>query len=85
MQVCKISQLCYTEPIDGLPDPRGSLFSARPLDVIAEANKEVQKAACGVSPPDCPECNNLGTRLEFYLYATRIKQQQNLTGEYFCR
>ena len=35
--------LCYMKPVGGLPDPRGSLSSSIPTQVIAEANKEVQK------------------------------------------
>ncbi len=36
--------LRYLRPVDGLPDPRGSLSSSIPTQTIAEANKEVQKA-----------------------------------------
>ena len=36
--------LRYLKPVDGLPDPRGSLSSSIPTQAIAEANKEVQKA-----------------------------------------
>ena len=74
---CKMSLLRYRKPIGGLPDPRRSLFSVRLLHVITEANKEVQKATFviakfhGISSPDCPACDILGTKLQ----ATKIKQK----------
>ena len=39
--------LRYMKPVGGLPDPRGSLSSSIPAQVIAEANKEVQKVMDG--------------------------------------
>ena len=36
--------LKYLKPVDGLPDPKGSLTAAMSSAAIAEANKEVQKA-----------------------------------------
>ncbi len=38
--------LRYLRPVDGLPDPRGSLSSSIPTQAITEVNKEVQKAIC---------------------------------------
>ena len=39
----KLAWVCYMKPIDGLPNPKGSLSSSIPYQVIVEANKEVQK------------------------------------------
>ena len=44
---CEMALLHYMKPIDGLPDPRGSLSSCISSQAIAEANKEVQKAKAG--------------------------------------
>ena len=33
----------FFKPIDGLPDPKGSLSAAIPSAAIASANREVQK------------------------------------------
>ena len=52
----KMSLLCNGKPIGGLPDPRGSLSSARVLHAIAEAKvQNVTLLNCGVSFPDCLE------------------------------
>ena len=37
----------YMKPIDGLPDPRGSLSRSISIQVITEVNREVQKAMAG--------------------------------------
>ena len=45
----KIAVLWYMKPIDGLPDPRGSLSCSIPSRVIAEVSNEVQEAMAGSS------------------------------------
>ena len=45
--------LRYMKPVGGLPDPRGSLSSSIPAQVIAEANKEVQKVTGSVDGSKC--------------------------------
>ena len=39
--------LRYLKPLNGLPDPRGSLSSSIPSTAIEEANTQVQKVTGG--------------------------------------
>ena len=48
-----MSLLHYLKPVGGLPDPRRSLSSSIPAQVIAEANKEVQKVAGSMDGHKC--------------------------------
>ena len=39
---------CYLKPIDGLPDPRGSLSANLPSVAIVSANREIKKVTGSV-------------------------------------
>ncbi len=44
--VKKMSIRWYLKPINGLPDPRGSLSASLPSATIAAANREVETHLC---------------------------------------
>ena len=65
--------LRYLKPVDGLPDPRGSLSSSIPTQAIAEANKEVQKAILSEAG---------GKRGAYQQYSSTVRSD---IGKYACQ
>ena len=85
---CKCARcLCYVAEslFGGLSDLRGSLFSPRPSHTSKPGGPEGNALKSqNFRGTLSPACDSLGTNLMFYLYATKIKQHENLTDEAFC-
>ena len=71
-EIAKMALLRWLQPINGLPDPRGSLLSSIPSQAIAAANREVEEAIRNASS---------GKRAPYGHYSPTVRAE---IGKYAC-